>query len=169
MPTSAFQTSHPPTYQHSPNMSQSPASSSMSTSSNFNVIIEKALKAYQKTTKQDLTVHPLASQLRACDSPAAILTILQGQVDQFIQSRSGDERLKNWLNPTISVLYAFSTTLGEGVGLVNVSLCSRAHRSYADSTGFLSCESDFCWCRCPPLGKCLRSFTRVGSCDIGGS
>ncbi len=87
----------------------------MSTSSNFNVIFEKALKAYQKRTKQDLTVHPLASQLQSCDSPAAILTILQGQVDQFIQSRSGDERLRSWLNPTISVLYAFSATLGEGV------------------------------------------------------
>ncbi|KAI9467308.1 hypothetical protein BJY52DRAFT_1413429 [Lactarius psammicola] len=94
--------------QHSSNMNQPPASSSMSASANFKVIFEKALKAYQKTTKQDLTAHPLASQLQACDSPAAILTILQGQVDQFIQSRSGDERLKKWLNPTISVLYAFS-------------------------------------------------------------
>ncbi len=129
MLTTAFQTSHPPSYQHSLNMSQSPASSSISktppttaSSSNFRVIFEKALKAYEKTTKQDLTVHPLTSQLQACNSPAAILTILQGQVDQFIQSRSGDERLKNWLNPTISVLYAFSATLGEGVGLVNVNL-----------------------------------------------
>ena len=85
-------------------------------------ILEKALKAYQKTTKQDLTVHPLASQLQGCDSPAAILTMLQDQVDQFIQSHTGSERLKNWLNPTISVLYAFSATLGAGVGLVNVNV-----------------------------------------------
>ncbi|KAF8270933.1 hypothetical protein EI94DRAFT_1784474 [Lactarius quietus] len=106
-------------------MSQSTASSSMSkiplttaSSSNFKAIFDKALKAYQKTTKQDLTVHPLASQLQGCDSPAAILTILQNQVDQFIQSRTGDERLKNWLNPTIAVLYAFSATLSAGVGLV---------------------------------------------------
>ncbi|KAI9447685.1 hypothetical protein H4582DRAFT_2123996 [Lactarius indigo] len=99
-------------------MSQSPASSSMPTSSNFTIVFEKALKAYQKTTKQDLTVHPLTGQLQACDSPTAILTILQGQVDQFTQSRSGHEKLKSWLNPTINVLYAFSATLGEGVGLV---------------------------------------------------
>jgi hypothetical protein len=109
-------------------MSQSTTSSSMSTpptttsSSNFKVIFERALKAYQKTTKQDLSAHPLASQFQVCDSPAAILTMLQGQVDLFIQSRTGSERLKNWLNPTISVLYAFSATLGGGVGLVNVNL-----------------------------------------------
>jgi hypothetical protein len=86
--------------------------------SNFEVIFEKALKAYKKTTKQDRTVHPIFTQLQACNSPAAICTILQDQIDQFIQSRSGDGRLKNWLNPTINVLYAFSATLAGGVGVV---------------------------------------------------
>ncbi|KAH9169628.1 hypothetical protein EDB89DRAFT_1908398 [Lactarius sanguifluus] len=90
-------------------------------SSNFEVIFEKALKAYNKNTKQDLAAHPLAAQLQTCDSPAAILTILQEQVDQFKQSRSADERLHKWLNPTINVLYAFSQTLGEGIGSVNIN------------------------------------------------
>jgi hypothetical protein len=104
----------------SSSMSKTPPTTA--SSSKFKGIFEKALKAYQQTTKQDLTIHPLASQLQECNSPAAILTMLQGQVDQFIQSRSGDDRLKNWLNPTISVLYAFSTTLSAGVGLVNINL-----------------------------------------------
>ncbi|KAH9026881.1 hypothetical protein EDB84DRAFT_1677618 [Lactarius hengduanensis] len=56
--------------------------------------------------------------LQPCDSPATILTILQEQADQFKQSRSADERLQKWRNPTINVLYAFSQTLGEGIGLV---------------------------------------------------
>lgn len=110
-------------------MSQSTASSAVSntppttaSSSNFSVIFEKALKAYQKKTKQNLIVHPLASQLQGCNSPAAILTMLQDQVDLFTQSRTDGERLKNWLNPTIRVLYAFSATLGAGVGLVNINL-----------------------------------------------
>ncbi|KAH9173160.1 hypothetical protein EDB89DRAFT_2095303, partial [Lactarius sanguifluus] len=85
---------------------------------NFNVLFEKALKAYRRKTRQDLIDHPLASQLQSCDSPAAILTILQDQVHQFEQSRSSDERLRRWINPTINVLYAFSATLGEGIGLV---------------------------------------------------
>ncbi|KAH8980416.1 hypothetical protein EDB92DRAFT_1820571 [Lactarius akahatsu] len=66
-------------------------------------------------------------RLQACDSPAAILTILQEQVDQFKQSRSADERLHKWLDPTINVLYAFSQTLGEGVGLVNINLSVDDH------------------------------------------
>jgi hypothetical protein len=117
-----------PHYHHPLDMSQSPASSSLprtpvatETSSNFKVIFEQALKAYTKKTKQDLTAHPLATQLQECDSPAAIVTILQGQIDQFRQSQSGDERLQKWLNPTINVLYSFSATLGTGVGMVNIN------------------------------------------------
>jgi hypothetical protein len=106
-------------------MSQSPVSSSKTpeattTSSNFKVIFAKALNAYKTKTNQDLTAHPLASELQACNSPAAIVTILQDQVHQFEQSRSADERLRRWLNPTINVLYAFSETLGRGVGLVHI-------------------------------------------------
>ena len=58
-------------------------------------IDEISVKAYKQKTKEDLTIHPLAVQLRACDSPVAILTILQHQFDQFNQSRSGDERLRH--------------------------------------------------------------------------
>ncbi|KAH9021650.1 hypothetical protein EDB83DRAFT_90279 [Lactarius deliciosus] len=58
------------------------------------------------------------ASLRACDSSAAILTVLQDQVQEFEQSRSVDERLTRWLDPTVNVLYAFSATLGEGIGLV---------------------------------------------------
>ena len=90
-------------------------------SSNFNAIFTKALKEYTKKTKQDLTAHPLATQLQACDSSAAIVTILQDQIDQFRQSQSGDEKLKKWLSPTINVLYAFSATLGAGLGQVNIN------------------------------------------------
>ncbi|KAH9005381.1 hypothetical protein EDB86DRAFT_3239970, partial [Lactarius hatsudake] len=118
-------------------MSQSSAPSSSSktpattpSNSNFKVIFETALKEYNKKTKQDLTALPIATQLQACDSPAAILTILQEQVDQFEQSRSGDEKLRKWLDPTINVLYAFSQTLGEGVGLVIINLFSLLLKRY---------------------------------------
>jgi hypothetical protein len=76
------------------------------------------LETYEKTTKNKLLSHPLAIQLQSCDSPAAILSVLQDLVQQFNQSCSGDERLRNWLDPTVNVLFAFSATLGEGVGLV---------------------------------------------------
>ncbi len=53
-------------------------------------------------------------------TPAAILAVLQEKAREFDQARSADERLTKWLNPTVSVLYALSATLGEGVGLVCV-------------------------------------------------
>ena len=105
-------------------MSQTPASCSnpaSSSGSRFKVVFDKALKAYKLKTKQDLITHPLASQLQACSSPAAILTILQDLVHQFEESRRGDERLRRWLSPMINVLYAFSATLGEGIGLANIN------------------------------------------------
>jgi hypothetical protein len=106
-------------------MSQSPASSSKNpattvSSSNFNLIFEKALNAYKAKTKQDLIAHPLASQLHACNSAASIQTVLQDQVHQFEKTRSADKRLRQWLNPTINVLYAFSAILCEGTSLVSV-------------------------------------------------
>ncbi|KAH9055814.1 hypothetical protein EDB83DRAFT_2552607 [Lactarius deliciosus] len=97
-------------------MSQSPLSTAAS--SNFESIFKTAFKAYKKRTGQDITSHPLATQLKTCDSPDAILAVLRAQVDEFDQSRRDDERLTRWLNPTVNVLYSFSATLGEGVGLV---------------------------------------------------
>jgi hypothetical protein len=86
-------------------------------SSNFQLIINNALKAYEKCTKKDLLAHPLAAQLQACDSLGAILAVLQQQVQGLDQSRSND-RWTKWLDPTVNVLFAFSATLGAGVGLV---------------------------------------------------
>ncbi|KAI9454093.1 hypothetical protein F5148DRAFT_448005 [Russula earlei] len=89
-----------------------------SSSSNFRLIFDDALKAYKKRAKKDLLSHPLATQLQACDSPASILALLHNQVQDFNQSRNNDERLFKWLDPMVNVLYALSATLGEGVGLV---------------------------------------------------
>ena len=98
-------------------MSQSPPTAS-SSSSNFQSVLNAALDAYEKTTKKKLLDHPLATQLQSCDSPTAILSVLQDLIQQFEQNRSGDARLRTWLEPTVNVLFAFSATLGEGVGLV---------------------------------------------------
>jgi len=88
-------------------------------STDFESIFRTALQAYEKQTKKDITSHPLAAQLQSCDTPNAILSVLQAQVRVFDQSRSADERLTKWLNPTVNVLYAFSATLGQGVGVVS--------------------------------------------------
>jgi hypothetical protein len=76
------------------------------------------LKEYEKNTKTDLLAHPLMAQLQTCNSPTDILAVLRTQVQQFEQSTSGDDKLTRWLNPTVNVLYAFSSVIGTGVGLV---------------------------------------------------
>ena len=95
-----------------------------SSSSNFQSIFNASLQAYDNKTKNKLLDHPLAARLQSCDSPNAVLSVLQDLVQQFDQRRTSDERSKNWLNPTVNVLYTFSATLGEGVGLVSLSSLS---------------------------------------------
>ena len=92
------------------------ASSSSSSPSNFQLLIDNALDTYKKRTKNDLRAHPLAAQLQACDSPTAIITLLQQQLEGVDQSQSTDERWTKWLDPTIHVLLTFSQTVGT-VGL----------------------------------------------------
>jgi len=89
-------------------------------SPNFRLIFNNALKVYEKQTKNDILFHPLAADLQACQSPSAILAVLQQQVQDLNQSRTSDERLTKWLEPTINVLHAFSETIGEGVSLVRL-------------------------------------------------
>ena len=62
--------------------------------------------------------HPLAAQLQSCDSPNAILAVLQQQVQGLDQSRSSDERLTRWLDQTVNVIYVLSSTIAAGVSLV---------------------------------------------------
>jgi hypothetical protein len=88
-------------------------------SSNFQLIFNNALKAYEKRTKNDLLAHPLAAELQNCNSPTNILAVLHKQVQGLDQSMSSDDRWTKWLDPTVNVLYMLSKTLGEGVGLVS--------------------------------------------------
>jgi hypothetical protein len=101
-------------------MSHAQPTSSTSSSSNFQFIIINALDKYKKRTNTDLITHPLASQLQSCDSPNAILAILQQQAQELDRSRSSDERWSRWLDPTVNVIYALSSTVAAGVGLVRL-------------------------------------------------
>ena len=97
----------------------SQTTSTSTSASNFRSIFVAAVKAYEKKTKTDLHTHPLATQLQSCNSSGDILAVLHDKVNEFETSRSHSERLSSWLNPTINVLYAFSTTVGQGIGLVS--------------------------------------------------
>ena len=72
----------------------------------------------------DLLAHPLASQVQACGSSTDIIALLQQQVQRADQSRSSDDRWTECLEPTINVLFVFSTILGADVGVVCLRECT---------------------------------------------
>ncbi|KAF8266834.1 hypothetical protein EI94DRAFT_1732104 [Lactarius quietus] len=100
-------------------MSKTPTASS-SSSSNIHDIIEASLIKYEEQTKKDLRTHPLMAKLKpeAYKSTAEILAAFRTQVEQFKESASGDVKLMKSLNPIVNVLYASSSAIGTGVGLV---------------------------------------------------
>lgn len=76
-------------------MSQTaPAAPSSYSSADFLSVFNAALEAYEKTTKNKLLTHPLATQLQSCHSPTDILPVLRDLVQPFDQSRSSNERVR---------------------------------------------------------------------------
>ena len=111
-------------------MSTAPTAPSTSTSqSNFASIFNAALESYKRKTKKDLASHPLLPNLQSCQSPEAVLAVIREQVSgggggASNQSRNDDDDdgLTKWVTPTVNVLYSFSGTIGQGVGLVNFKI-----------------------------------------------
>ena|SRR5712671_4468465 len=91
---------------------------------NFTAIFNAATTKYHSITGTRLETHPLATQLDACRSPEAFSGLLQTQAQNFSKFRKADEKLMAWLDPTVHILYIFSETLGEGIGLVSCLICS---------------------------------------------
>jgi hypothetical protein len=81
------------------------------------------MRTYEAKTKTDLLTHPLAAQLRNCNSPTAILAVLQDLVQKFDQRRNSNEKLTKFLNTTVDVLYKVHLCpgLGAGVSLVDLN------------------------------------------------
>jgi hypothetical protein len=104
-------------------MSTVPTAPSTPTSpSNFVSIFNAALETYKRITKKDLASHAILPSFEACDSPKAVLAILREQVPAFGESQNCDNGLTKWVTPTVNVIYSFSETIGQGVGLVNTNI-----------------------------------------------
>jgi hypothetical protein len=115
---------------HQPFLSSPPSIMSAGTStstpnSNFTSIFNAALESYRRKTKKELASHPLLPEFQSCDSSEAILNVLREQIPAFNQSQNGDERLTKWVSPTVNVLYTFSATIGQGIGLVRIGILCR--------------------------------------------
>ena len=136
----------------------SAAASSSTSHSNFVSIFNAALEAYKRKTKKDLATHPLLLSLQSCDSPEAILTVLREQIPAFIQTHNGDDSLTKWVAPTVNVLYAFSATLGGGLGLVNFMFPVKIFCANVYLSGIPSGERNICRHWHSPLRQCPSLF-----------
>jgi hypothetical protein len=97
-------------------------------SSNYQLIFDSALNAYKKKTGKDLQFDPLFRTLENCNSPSAIIDVLRQQIPAIDPSGSSNGRLTNWLNPTVNVLCALSTTISHVVSPVSLSNLNVIHR-----------------------------------------
>ena len=93
--------------------------STSTTTNNFTAIFNAASVEYQRVTGNHLVTHPFAAQLDTCDSPTAVSDLLRTQTQALNKFRKGDEQLMAWLDPIVHILFTFSATLGEGIGLVS--------------------------------------------------
>jgi hypothetical protein len=94
--------------------------SASTSTSNFTAIFNVSSIEYQRVTGKRLDTHPFATQLDTCHGPKAVLDLLRTQAQAFNSFRKGDDKLMAWLDPIVHILFTFSATLGEGIGLVSL-------------------------------------------------
>jgi hypothetical protein len=94
--------------------------------SNYQLIFDNALATYKKKTGKDIISDPLLRRLESCDSPDTVLAVLREKVPGFEQIGGSNDTSTKWLNPTVNVLYTFSSTIGGAASLVGLR---KDHRS----------------------------------------
>ena len=82
-------------------------------------LIRDALDDYAKQMKIDLKGNPFAEELKDCNSPDAILQLLEKNRDDFKDYREKDRKFIDCLNPVVKFVHAFSDVLGEAASLVS--------------------------------------------------
>ena len=129
--------------------------STSTSNSNLASIFNTALDSYKRKTKRDLATDPLLPRLRSCESPEAILTVLQEQIPAYSQFQNDDDGLTKWVTPTVNVLSSFGAAINEGVvGLVNIGMfpCESLRFNLCYS-GIPPSKYNLCWNWRSPLGQ----------------
>jgi hypothetical protein len=87
-------------------------------SPNFQSILD-ALDDYTKQTGINLKDDPFADKVKGCDSPGAILRLLEENVKAFKEYRDKNRKFIDCLSPVVQFVHSFSGILGEVAGLVS--------------------------------------------------
>ncbi|KAH9063605.1 hypothetical protein EDB87DRAFT_132125 [Lactarius vividus] len=85
--------------------------------SNFQSILN-ALDKYAEQTGINLNENPFTDKVKGCESPNAVLLLLQDNLKAFKEYRDKNRKFIDCLSPVIQFVHAFSGILGETAGLV---------------------------------------------------
>ena len=97
-----------------------PPSSLLSTMSSSNLqSIRDALDNYAEKMKIDIDNNPFAEQVQGCDTPGAVLQLLEKNRDEFKEYRDKNRKFIDCLSPVVRFVHAFSGILGEAASLVS--------------------------------------------------
>jgi hypothetical protein len=86
--------------------------------SDFQLILN-AVDKYAEQTGTDLKDNPFADNIKGCDSPDAVLLLLQENLKAFKDYRDGNRKFIDCLSPVVQFVHAFSGILGEVAGSVS--------------------------------------------------
>jgi hypothetical protein len=84
-----------------------------------------AVDKYAEQTGINLKENPFADKVKSCDSPGAVLLLLQENVQAFKDYRDNNRKFIDCLSPVVQFVHAFSGILGEAAGLVSREQSSR--------------------------------------------
>jgi hypothetical protein len=86
--------------------------------SNFQSILD-AVDKYAEQTGINLKENPFANKVKDCDSPSAVLSLLQEDLKAFKDYRDNNRKFIDCMSPVVQFVHAFSGILGEAAGLVS--------------------------------------------------
>ena len=86
--------------------------------SNLQSILDAADK-YAQQTGINLKDNPFTDKVKGCDSPGAVLVLLQENLKEFKDYRDKDRKFIECVSPVVQFVHAFSGILGEAAGLVS--------------------------------------------------
>jgi hypothetical protein len=102
-------------------MSSTEQTTSSSSSSNLQSIIEVALADYTKETKIDLAKNPFFAKIELMDSPESILELLQEHEKSFKEYREGNRGLMSCLCPAVKFLHVSWQILDKAASPVSIT------------------------------------------------
>jgi hypothetical protein len=92
--------------------------------SDFQSILD-AVDKYAEQTGINLKENPFVDKVKGCDSPGAVLLLLQENVQVFKDYRDNNRKFIDCLSPVVQFVHTFSGILGEAAGLVSREQSSR--------------------------------------------